>query len=68
MLISEYQMESEKLIGPSGPTLVTWDDADWLRRWTFLQRTPQQRLAWLVQVLETAYQCGAKKLRRTDRS
>jgi hypothetical protein len=68
MLISEYPMESEKLIGPSGPTFVTWDDADRLRRWAFLQRTPQQRLDWLVQVLEIAYQCGAKKLRRTDRS
>ena len=37
----------------------TWDDAERLRRWAFLQRTPQQRLDWLIQALELAYQSGA---------
>ena len=36
-----------------------WLDAENLRKWSFLQRTPQQRLDWLVQALELAYQCGA---------
>ncbi len=40
-------------------TFGTWDDAERLRRWAFLQRTPQQRLDWLVQALELAYQSGA---------
>jgi hypothetical protein len=43
----------------SRQTFGTWDDAERLRRWAFLQRTPQQRLDWLVQVLELAYQSGA---------
>lgn len=34
-------------------------NAEPLRRWSFLQRTPEQRLAWLIEVLEVAYQCGA---------
>jgi hypothetical protein len=42
-------------------TFGTWDDAERLRRWAFLQRTPQQRLDWLVQALEIAYQSGAIK-------
>jgi hypothetical protein len=37
----------------------TWDDAERLHRWAFLQRTPQQRLDWLIQALELAYQSGA---------
>ena len=40
-------------------TFGTWDDAERLRQWAFLQRTPQQRLDWLVQALELAYQSGA---------
>jgi hypothetical protein len=39
----------------------TWDDAERLRQWAFLQRTPQQRLDWLIQALEIAYQSGAIK-------
>jgi hypothetical protein len=45
----------------SQQTFGTWDDAERLRRWAFLQRTPQQRLDWLVQALELAYQSGALK-------
>jgi hypothetical protein len=40
-------------------TFGTWDDAERLRRWAFLQRTPQQRLDWLIQALELAYESGA---------
>ena len=43
------------------PRFGSWDDAERLRRWAFLQRTPQQRLDWLVQALELAYQRGALK-------
>jgi hypothetical protein len=39
----------------------SWQDAETLRRWSFLQRTPQQRLDWLVQALTIAYECGALK-------
>jgi hypothetical protein len=38
-----------------------WSDAEELRKWSFLQRTPQQRLDWLVQALGIAYQTGAVK-------
>ncbi|MFO1468809.1 MAG: hypothetical protein U1F35_20575 [Steroidobacteraceae bacterium] len=40
----------------------SFEDAERLRRWSFLQRTPQQRLDWLVQALEVAYAAGAIKL------
>jgi hypothetical protein len=50
------------------PPLVwgTYEDAAALSRWSFLRRTPEQRLAWLVSVLELAYQSGALKPRRPD--
>jgi hypothetical protein len=35
-----------------------------LRRWSFLQRTPEQRLEWLIQMLEIAYASGAIQPRR----
>jgi hypothetical protein len=37
----------------------SWQDAEKLRQWSFLQRTPEQRLDWLVQALSIAYQSGA---------
>lgn len=40
-----------------------WEAAERLRRWAFLQRTPEQRLAWLVEMLEIAYQTGAIRYR-----
>ncbi|MGO9036530.1 MAG: hypothetical protein ACLPX1_01485 [Steroidobacteraceae bacterium] len=46
---------------PPMATFGTWQDAEELRRWSFLRRTPQQRLDWLVQALSIAYQCGALK-------
>jgi hypothetical protein len=44
----------------------SFEDAEALRRWSFLQRTPEQRLAWLMAALELAYQSGALKPRRPD--
>ena len=38
---------------PSVKTFGTWQDAENLRRWSFLQRTPQQRLDWLVEALRS---------------
>jgi hypothetical protein len=42
----------------------TFKDAEALRRWSFLQRTPEQRLEWLVEMLEIGYTSGAIKPRR----
>lgn len=42
----------------------TYADAEALRKWSFLQRTPQQRLDWLISVLKIAYASGALKPRR----
>lgn len=42
----------------------TYADAERLRKWSFLQRTPQQRLDWLIAVLRIAYQRGALKPRQ----
>lgn len=41
----------------------TYEDAVTLRRWSFRQRTPSQRLEWLVSMLRVAYQTGALKPR-----
>ena len=46
----------------------TFEDAEALRRWSFLRRTPEQRLLWLQAALELAYQSGAIKPRRPDAS
>ena len=52
----------------SDPTVneppVAWgsyEDAERLRKWSFLQRTPEQRLDWLIDMLELAYTTGALK-------
>ena len=42
----------------------TFQDAEVLRRWSFLKRTPEQRLEWLIAVLEIGYASGAIKPRR----
>ena len=44
----------------------TYEDARALARWSFLQRTPEQRLDWLISVLEIAYASGAIKPRRPE--
>jgi predicted nucleotidyltransferase len=43
----------------AAPNFGSWQEAQELRKWSFLQRTPQQRLDWLVQALTVAYECGA---------
>ena len=48
------------------PAWGTYEDAEALRRWSFLRRSPEQRLAWLVSALELAYQSGALTPRRPD--
>jgi hypothetical protein len=42
-------------------TWGSWEDADALRKWAFLQRTPEQRLQWLIEMLEIAYASGARQ-------
>ena len=42
----------------------SFEDAEALRRWSFLQRTPQQRLEWLIEMLEIGYASGAIQPRR----
>jgi hypothetical protein len=44
---------------PAAPAFGGWEDAERLRRWAFRQRTPQQRLDWLIEALDIAYQRGA---------
>jgi hypothetical protein len=39
----------------------SYEDAERLRKWSFLQRTPEQRLEWLIEMLELAYSTGALK-------
>jgi hypothetical protein len=41
----------------------SFEDAESLRRWAFLRRTPAQRLDWLIEMLEIAYRTGAIKPR-----
>jgi hypothetical protein len=41
----------------------SYGDAEALRRWAFLRRTPAERLDWLVEMLEIAYRSGALKPR-----
>jgi hypothetical protein len=51
----------------SPPNFGSWQDAEDLRKWAFLQRSPQQRLDWLVQALTIAYECGALDHRAENR-
>lgn len=46
------------------PGTGTYADAERLRKWSFLQRTPEQRLDWLISVLQIAYERGALKPRQ----
>ena len=45
----------------------TFEDAVALRRWSFMRRTPEQRLAWLEAALELAYASGALRPHRPGR-
>jgi hypothetical protein len=51
----------------SPPNFGSWQEAEDLRKWSFLQRSPQQRLDWLVQALSLAYECGALENRAENR-
>jgi hypothetical protein len=42
----------------------TWEDAEALQRWSFLQKTPEQRLDWLISMLQIAYERGGLKPKR----
>jgi hypothetical protein len=42
----------------------TYDDAERLRRWAFLRKSPAERLAWMVEMLEIAYATGARQPRQ----
>jgi len=44
----------------------TYEDAERLSRWAFLRKTPEQRLAWLVEMLKIAYATGAIRPRRPE--
>jgi hypothetical protein len=44
------------------PYWGSFDDAERLRRWAFLRRTPAERLDWLVEMLEISYRRGALAL------
>lgn len=41
----------------------SWEDAERWRKRDFLNRTPAQRLDWLIAALELAYRSGAVKIR-----
>lgn len=46
----------------------SYEDAVTLQRWSFRQRTPEQRFEWLVSMLRIAYHSGAAKLREPDQA
>ena len=41
------------------PSTGSFEDARRLAEWDFLRKTPEQRLQWLIQVLEVGYASGA---------
>jgi hypothetical protein len=40
----------------------SYEGARRLAEWSFLRRTPEQRLQWLIEMLEIGYATGAFKL------
>jgi hypothetical protein len=54
-------MTSEKETDGRSRKFGSWQDAEELRKWSFLRRSPQQRLDWLVEALTIAYECDALK-------
>jgi hypothetical protein len=44
------------------PFWGSFDDAERLRRWAFLRRTPAERLDWLIEMLEISYRMGTLAL------
>ncbi len=43
-------------------SMGSFESAERLRRWSFRQRSPQQRPDWLMEALEIACAGGARKL------
>jgi hypothetical protein len=41
------------------PNTGSFEDARRLAEWDFLRKTPEQRLQWLIQMLEIGYASGA---------
>jgi hypothetical protein len=41
------------------PNTGSFEDARRLAEWDFLRKTPEQRLQWLIQMLEVGYASGA---------
>jgi hypothetical protein len=39
----------------------SWEDAEALQRWTFIRKTAEQRLDWLMSMLRVAHESGAIK-------
>jgi hypothetical protein len=52
---------SDPTVNEPPATWGSYEDAARLRKWSFLQRTPEQRLDWLIEMLELAYSTGALK-------
>jgi hypothetical protein len=50
-------MNQDTLNAPP-PGRGSWRDAEELRKWSFLRRTPQQRLDWLVDALTIRHLAG----------
>jgi len=44
------------------PAWGSFEDAERLRRWAFLRRTPAERLDWLIEMLGISYRSGAMTL------
>lgn len=57
--VASVELMNHDQATPATPTFGSWRDAENLRKWSFLQRTPPQRLDWLVQARQIAYQCAA---------
>jgi hypothetical protein len=50
------------------PTSGSFEDARLLAEWDFLRKTPEQRLQWLVGMLDIGYASGAFKTVRRQQT
>jgi hypothetical protein len=41
------------------PSIGSFEDARRLAEWDFLRKTPEQRLQWLIEMLDIGYASGA---------
>ena len=53
--------ENQNEINEPSQRWGTFEDAEYWRKETFLQRSPAQRLSWLSEMLVLAYRSGALK-------